>query len=135
VKRWVHLQYGVIQGIINADGSVGHEELARELGEWVLMGVTPLLFDFGDQPARVGNPLPPAPPPVPAPLTRSVQYEQGCARATAVWQSKPEGADAAWFDHPRNRPLHTDSDDFIRGYDRIVADVMQSGRPSHDPQP
>lgn len=57
MKRWLHLEDGVIKGMMNAD--VPRDELARELGEWVLQGVTPVLFDMGASTLHVKNdPLP-----------------------------------------------------------------------------
>jgi hypothetical protein len=46
MKYWVHLEAGIVKGLMRADGSVGRDELARELGEWVLTGITPVLLDF-----------------------------------------------------------------------------------------
>lgn len=59
MKVWLHIENGVVVGAMSA--LVPRDELARELGEWVLMGVTPVLYE-GDEPVRVNAP-PPAPQP------------------------------------------------------------------------
>lgn len=61
MKLWVHLEDGIVRGLMVADGRIPRDDLARGLGEWVLEGVTPILHDFGDGSAKVGVPLPPTP--------------------------------------------------------------------------
>lgn len=56
MKAWVHLEDGIVKGAMLE--TVDRAELARELGEWVLDGVTPILHDFGDEPLRINMPLP-----------------------------------------------------------------------------
>lgn len=38
--------------------TVERDELAHELGEWMLIGVTPILHDFEDKPLLINSPLP-----------------------------------------------------------------------------
>jgi len=56
MKAWVHVEDGILRGVMLT--IVPRDELACELGEWVLMGVVPALHDFGDEPITVGKPLP-----------------------------------------------------------------------------
>jgi hypothetical protein len=56
MKCWIHLDQGIVRGA--ALPTIPHEALATILGEWVLEGVTPILYDFQDEPIIVNAPLP-----------------------------------------------------------------------------
>ena len=56
MKAWVHVDDGLVRGAILADQPRGW--VAEQLGEWVLEGIAPKLYDFGEEPIIVGAPLP-----------------------------------------------------------------------------
>lgn len=67
MKLWVHLKDGIVRGLMMAEGYLDHDEHARYLGEWVLEGITPLLYEFGSGPAKINVSLPPTAYPLPLP--------------------------------------------------------------------
>ena len=56
MKAWVTVRDGIVQAALLP--TILREDLAWQLGEWLLDGETPILHDFEDEPITVGKPLP-----------------------------------------------------------------------------
>ena len=55
MKAWVTVKDGIVQAALLP--TILREDLAWQLGEWLLDGETPILHDFEDEPITVGKPL------------------------------------------------------------------------------